>query len=75
MATKSDLRNDVNVQERLRERGYSPITIKQGKNLAKSIGAAFIEVDNNVSPSDFSGILSVGHKNKKSGKNNTCVIV
>lgn len=72
VATKSDLRDEESVLSRLRERGFSPITTKQGKILAKNIGATFIEVDKNITSAQFSQVLSKSSKKKKGGGCNLC---
>merc|ERR1711974_10656 len=73
VATKADLRDDESVLARLTERGFSPITIKQGKALAKSIGSPFIEIDKTITADDFSQLFA--HKKSKKGKKSkTCTI-
>merc|ERR1712137_102587 len=69
VATKADLREDESILTRLSERGYSPITTKQGKTLAKSISADFIEITKFVSACDFGPLLS--SKKGKSKKSKT----
>lgn len=39
VGTKIDLRDDSDVLEKLKQRGEEPVTVEQGKNMAKDIGA------------------------------------
>ena len=39
IGTKADLRNDLNIQEHLQQRGQSMVSTKDAENLAKEIGA------------------------------------
>jgi GTPase SAR1 family protein len=43
VATKLDLRNDEVVKEKLANMNLTPITYEDGKSLAQSFGAAFME--------------------------------
>lgn len=43
VATKSDLRTDKSILQRLQNKGLKPITTEEGYNLARSIGIPYIE--------------------------------
>jgi len=43
VGTKNDLREDAAANQRLRERGMSPITKEQGEIMAKEVGSIYVE--------------------------------
>lgn len=76
VGTKADLRNKTEIVERLVERSLAPLTVREGKKLAKAIGAVhFAEVisavqeEGSCSPRNallagFQKTLKVVHKKK-----------
>ena len=70
MATKSDLRNDNALLERLAQRNETPLSEKIGKQYAKSIGASFFESSVSITREELEEFIQTAYSDKKSKKKN-----
>jgi Ras-related C3 botulinum toxin substrate 1 len=79
--TKLDLRNDPDTLSRLKERGATPITTEQGKQLAKDIGAhSYVECSSLTSEGlknvfDTAIRAVIEHNSKPGKKKRACLVM